>query len=59
MHSTLIAQIPSGCWTLLTFLIAAAVIWYALYKKGDVRAEFTHGKSAFRIIAMDRRKGSK
>jgi hypothetical protein len=31
------------------------VIWYAIYKKGDVRAEISHGKTVFRLEAKERR----
>jgi len=34
--------------------VAGALIWYALYRKGDVKAEFAHGKTTFRLEAKDR-----
>ena len=37
-------------------LVAVAVlILYALYRKGDVRAEFAHGKTIFKLEAKDRK----
>jgi hypothetical protein len=36
------------------FVIAASVVFYALYKKGDVRAVFSHGKTIFRLEAKER-----
>ena len=40
----------------LLLFIAGALVWYALYRKGDVRAEFAHGKTVFKLEAKDRRR---
>ena len=43
---------------ILAFLflaVAGLLVWYALYRKGDVRAEFGHGKTIFKLEAKDRR----
>ena len=39
------------------FLVAAAVLFYALYKKGDVRAVLSHGKTLLALEAKERRAG--
>lgn len=39
----------------LAFVIVVGVlIFYALRNKGDVRAEFSHGSTMFRLEAMER-----
>jgi len=35
-------------------VIVATIILYALFKKGDVSAEFSHGSTTFRLSAKDR-----
>ena len=34
-------------------LVAGALIYYALRKKGDVRAEFSHGSTMFKLEAKE------
>lgn len=36
-------------------LIFGGLLFYALYKKGDVRAAFSHGKTAFKLEAKERK----
>ena len=35
-------------------LVAGWLVWYALYKKGDVRAEFSHGRTTLKLEARER-----
>jgi hypothetical protein len=37
------------------FLVCAWLVWYALYKKGDVRAVVSHGKTVFALEAKERK----
>lgn len=36
------------------FVSAVGLVFYALYKKGDVRAVFSHGRTVFRLEAKER-----
>ena len=36
-------------------LVAGGLVFYALYKKGDVRAEVSHGRTVFKLEAKDRK----
>ena len=57
MHRLIYSNIPAALVLLfLIILVVAFVVVYALYTKGDVRAELTHGSSAFRLEAKDRRR---
>jgi hypothetical protein len=40
---------------IVIFLIAGGLVFYALYKKGDVRAVMSHGKTVFTLEAKERR----
>jgi hypothetical protein len=35
-------------------LVAGVLVFYALYKKGDVRAVFSHGKTVLELEAKER-----
>ncbi len=39
---------------LIIIFVAAGLVFYALRNKGDVRAEFSHGSTRFRLEAKDR-----
>jgi hypothetical protein len=39
----------------IVFLIAGGLVWYALYTKGDVRAEVSHGRTVFKLEAKERK----
>lgn len=39
----------------IVFLIAGALVWYALHTKGDVRAEVSHGRTVFKLEAKERK----
>ena len=57
MMISLVATIQSDLvmffWPVI--VVVGALIGYALYRKGDVRAEFGHGKTIFKLEAKDRR----
>jgi hypothetical protein len=36
-------------------LVTGGLVFYALYKKGDVRAVMSHGKTVFTLEAKERR----
>jgi hypothetical protein len=40
---------------LIIILVFGGLVFYALHTKGDVFAELSHGKTAFRFDARDRR----
>lgn len=48
--------LPSGLVVVFAIaaLVTAGLVFYALYSKGDVRAEFSHGSTRFRLEAKDR-----
>jgi hypothetical protein len=50
--------IPNALWLvpLLLASVFAIVIVYALIAKQEVRAEFSHGSTSFRLEASDRRR---
>lgn len=54
--SAILSAVPEGFWFLavLFVLFVAVSVLYALYSKGDVRAEFSHGSTLFRLEAKDR-----
>jgi hypothetical protein len=37
-------------------LVIGGLVFYALYKKGDVRAMFSHGRTVFELEAKERRR---
>ena len=48
---------PSGMgiyFAVLVFVLACFVTIYALYKKGDVRAVISHGKTSLELDAKER-----
>jgi hypothetical protein len=40
---------------IMAFLIVAAILVYALWTKGDVLAEVSHGHTVFKLEAKERR----
>jgi hypothetical protein len=40
-------------------VVAGGLVLYALYCKGDVSAEISHGATRFRLEARDRARGAK
>jgi hypothetical protein len=49
---------PSGMgiyFAVLVFVLACFVTIYALYKKGDVRAELSHGRTVLKLEARERK----
>jgi hypothetical protein len=56
-----IFALPAGFWIAAVALvtITAGLVFYALYCKGDVSAEFTHGLTTFRLEAKDRAPGKR
>ncbi len=57
--SALLSGIPAivAVLVLVSIVIGAALIFYALRSKGDVRAEFCHGRTIFKLEAKDRSEG--
>lgn len=57
ISSAALSLLPINIVILLTIvaLILACVLVYALYKKGDVRAAFSHGKTVFELEAKERK----
>ena len=49
--------LPVAAWIVLgtVLLVCGGLVLYALYRKGDVRAEFSHGSTIFKLEAKDRR----
>lgn len=47
---------PAVIWIGLcvSLVVAGGLVFYALYRKGDVSAEFSHGLTTFRLEAKDR-----
>ena len=39
----------------IILMVFAGVLLYALYKKGDVRAEVSHGRTVFKLEAKERK----
>lgn len=59
--SSTLSIMPSntGILVLIVFVILAGVLLYALYKKGDVRAVFSHGKTLLELEAKERNQARK
>jgi len=36
-------------------LVTGGLVWYALYQKGDVRAELSHGRTILKLEAKERK----
>jgi uncharacterized membrane protein YobD (UPF0266 family) len=49
----------TGIFVLIVVVILAGVLLYALYKKGDVRAAFSHGKTLLELEAKERNQARK
>jgi hypothetical protein len=43
----------------IPLLFFGGVVWYALYKKGDVRAVFSHGRTILKLEAKERTQSPK
>jgi hypothetical protein len=56
MSPDMVLALPATLWIVLGILAALAVcvVFFALYSKGDVYAEFSHGPTSFRLEAKDR-----
>jgi hypothetical protein len=56
MSPDLIFALPVAFWIALgvSLVVAGGLVFYALYRKGDVSAEFSHGPTSFRLEAKDR-----
>jgi hypothetical protein len=56
MISSIVASVPLGLWIflILVVIVAAVLVWYALYSKGDVKAVFSHGSTVFTLEAKGR-----
>ena len=61
MSPDAVLTLPAVCWVLFTVVVIAVngVVFYALYRKGDVSAEFSHGLTTFRLEAKDRARGKR
>jgi hypothetical protein len=48
--------VPIGFWIFLGFvvIVAAVLVFYALYSKGEVLAVFSHGSTTFKLEAKGR-----
>jgi hypothetical protein len=56
MITYLTSSLPALAFVVLTIiLVFGGLVFYALRTKGDVFAELSHGKTAFRFDARDRR----
>lgn len=54
--SSILSLVPNGLAVLLVALLVMGVlVFYALYHMGEVRAEFSHGSTMFKLEARDRR----
>jgi hypothetical protein len=56
MMGDFLSEIPSGLWILVAVVIVVCggVILYALYAKGEVITEVTHGATSFKLHAKAR-----
>jgi hypothetical protein len=56
MSPDMILALPAAFWIPLAFVVVVlcGVVFYALYQKGDVSAEFSHGLTRFKLEAKDR-----
>jgi len=56
MIAAIVKVVPNGFWIFLGFLVivAAMLVLYALYSKGDVIAMFSHGSTIFKLEAKGR-----
>lgn len=59
MSPELAFLLPNAAWVLLgiSVIIVCGLVFYALYRKGDVSAEFSHGLTTFKLEAKDRARG--
>jgi len=51
-----VLTVPAAFWipVSVAVTVAGALVFYALHRKGDVTAEFSHGLTSFRLEARDR-----
>jgi hypothetical protein len=62
MNAITVVAILPGNLTLLVIValfVTGGLVFYALSKKGDVRAIFSHGRTVFRLEAKERNSGRK
>jgi hypothetical protein len=54
-------SLPSGvaAYASIFPLVIGGLVFYALYKKGDVRAVFSHGKTVLELEAKERNQSGK
>jgi hypothetical protein len=59
MSPDMVFALPAAFWAALAIFatVVAGLVFYALYCKGDVSAEFSHGLTTFRLEAKDRARG--
>jgi hypothetical protein len=59
MSPDVIFALPGAFWVLLGVLatLAVGLVFFALYTKGDVSAEFSHGLTSLKLEAKDRVRG--
>jgi hypothetical protein len=52
----MVFALPAAFWIALavSLLVAGGLVFYALYRKGDVSAEFSYGLTTFKLEAKDR-----
>lgn len=54
---SVLSTLPSNLALLVVaaLLVTGGLVFYALYKKGDVRAIFSHGRTVFKLEAKERK----
>jgi hypothetical protein len=59
MSLDMVSALPAFWITLaiVAMVVVGALVFYALYRKGDVSAEFSHGLTSFKLEAKDRARG--
>ena len=59
MSPDMVLALPAAFWIPLVVLaiVGCGLVFYALYRKGDVSAEFSHGLTTFKLEAKDRARG--
>ena len=61
MSPDVVLSLPAAFWVTLTVFasVVCGRVLYALYSKGDVSAEFSHGLTSLRLEAKDRVRGKR
>lgn len=56
MSTFIVPFVPSslGVYLLMLPLILGGILVYTLYKKGDVRAQVSHGRTVFKLEAKEK-----